>query len=80
MSIRYALAQSRNIPALKAFQQVQEKVGNKKIYEFAKNLGLTPETNSKGEIYESSALGAIDGITSLQMAAAYNALQMVVLM
>ena len=73
MSIRYALAQSRNIPALKAFQQVQEKVGNKKIYEFAKNLGLTPETNSKGEIYESSALGAIDGITSLQMAAAYNA-------
>lgn len=73
MSIRYALAQSRNIPALKTFQQVQEKVGNKKIYEFAKNLGLTPETNSRGEIYESSALGAIDGINVLQMAAAYNA-------
>lgn len=73
MSIRYALAQSRNIPALKTFQEVQEKVGNKKIYEFAKNLGLTPETNSRGEIYESSALGAIDGINVLQMAAAYNA-------
>ena len=73
MSIRHALAQSRNIPALKAFQQVQEQVGNKKIYEFASNLGLTPETNSKGEIYESSALGAVDGITVLQMAAAYNA-------
>lgn len=73
MSIRYALAQSRNIPALKTFQAVQEKVGNKKIYEFAKNLGLTPETNSRGEIYESSSLGAIDGINVLQMAAAYNA-------
>lgn len=73
MSIRSALAQSRNIPALKTFQAVQEKVGNKKIYEFVKNLGLTPETNSRGEIYESSALGAIDGINVLQMAAAYNA-------
>lgn len=73
MSIRDALSGSRNIPALKTFQEVQEKVGNKKIYEFAKNLGLTPETNSRGEIYESSSLGAIDGINVLQMAAAYNA-------
>lgn len=72
MSMRYALAQSRNIPALKAFQSVQEKVGNKKIYEFASNLGLTPETIN-GQLYESSSLGAIDGITSLQMAAAYAA-------
>lgn len=72
ISMRTALAQSRNIPALKAFQAVQEKVGNKKIYEFATNLGLTPETNN-GQIYESSSLGAIDGITPLQMAAAYAA-------
>ena len=72
MSMRTALAQSRNIPALKAFQAVNNEVGNKKILEFATNLGLTPVTNN-GEIYESSALGAIDGITPLQMAAAYAA-------
>ena len=72
ISMRTSLSLSRNIPALKAFQAVQEQVGNKKIYEFATNLGLTPETNN-GQIYESSALGAIDGITSLQMAAAYAA-------
>lgn len=72
ISMRTALAQSRNIPALKAFQSVQEQVGNKKIYEFATNLGLTPESNND-QLYESSALGAIDGITSLQMAAAYAA-------
>lgn len=73
MSIRDALAQSRNVPAVKTFQKVQEQVGNDKIYDFVTKLGLTPETNSKGEIYESSALGAVDGITVLQMAAAYNA-------
>ncbi len=72
MSMREALAQSRNIPALKAFQEVQSQVGNQKIYEFVTNLGLTPETNN-GQIYESSALGAIDGINALQMAAAYAA-------
>lgn len=72
ISMRTALSLSRNIPALKAFQSVQERVGNKKIYEFATNLGLTPETNN-GQIYESSSLGAINGITPLQMAAAYAA-------
>jgi len=72
ISMRNALSLSRNIPALKAFQTVQEQIGNKKIYEFATNLGLTPESNN-GQIYESSSLGAIDGITSLQMAAAYAA-------
>ena len=72
ISMRTALSLSRNIPALKAFQQVQEKVGNNKIAEFASNLGLTPETQN-GQIYESSSLGAIDGINVLQMAAAYAA-------
>lgn len=72
ISMRTALSLSRNIPALKAFQQVQEQVGNQKISEFVSNLGLTPETQN-GQIYESSSLGAIDGITVLQMAAAYAA-------
>lgn len=72
MSMRNALSLSRNIPAVKTFQQVQEKVGNKKIIEFATNLGLTPEIKN-GTIYEAHALGAFDGTTPLQMAAAYAA-------
>ncbi len=72
ISVRTALAQSRNIPALKAFQTVAKEVGNNKIYEFATNLGIEPET-SGGNVYESCALGAFDGTTPLQMAAAYAA-------
>ena len=73
ISIRYALANSRNIPALKTFHAVEQGVGNKKIYEFATNLGIKPETSSTGTVYESHALGAFDGTTPLQMAAAYAA-------
>lgn len=72
MSMKTALAQSRNVPAVKTFQQVSEQVGNKKIIEFAKNLGLTPQIEN-GQIYEAHALGAFDGTTPLQMAAAYAA-------
>lgn len=39
MTLRNALAMSRNIPALKAFQQLD----NKQISDFAVSLGLTPE-------------------------------------
>lgn len=72
ISMKSALSQSRNIPALKAFQAVQEQVGNQKIIEFATNLGITPEIEN-GRIYESHALGAFDTTTPLQMAAAYAA-------
>ena len=72
ISMRTALAQSRNIPALKAFQTVASEAGNNKIYEFATNLGIKPQT-SNGIVYESHALGAFDGTTPLQMAAAYAA-------
>lgn len=73
ISIRTALAQSRNIPALKAFQTVSKEVGNSKIYEFATNLGIQPEVTPNGTVYESHALGAFDGTTPLMMAAAYAA-------
>lgn len=73
LSIRTALSQSRNIPALKTFQAVQDQVGNNKIYEFATNLGIKPETSSNGTVYEAHAVGAFDGTTPLQMAAAYAA-------
>ncbi len=68
ITLRTALAYSRNIPALKAFQQVD----NKKIIEFVTNLGITPEI-ANGQIHEAHSLGAFNGASPLQMAAAYAA-------
>ncbi len=68
MSIRRALALSRNIPALKAFQQVD----NKKIIEFVQKLGIEPEIEN-GKIHEAHSLGSFTGVNSMQMAAAYAA-------
>ena len=68
MTTRRALSLSRNIPALKAFQQVD----NKKIIEFVQKLGIEPEIEN-GKIHEAHALGAFDGVNPLQMAAAYSA-------
>lgn len=73
ISMRTALSLSRNIPALKAFQSVQKEIGNKKILEFANNLGIKAEV-SNGQIHEAHSLGAFstsEGTTPLQMAAAY---------
>lgn len=68
MTLRRALALSRNIPALKAFQQVD----NKKIIEFVENLGITPEVEN-GRIHEAHSIGAFTGTNPLQMSAAYAA-------
>ncbi len=68
ITIRKALSLSRNIPALKAFQQVD----NKKVIEFVQNLGIEPEVEN-GKIHEAHSLGAFTGVNSLQMAAAYAA-------
>ncbi len=69
ITLRRALATSRNIPALKAFQQVD----NKKIIEFVENLGITPEVEN-GRIHEAHAIGAFSpGVSSLEMAGAYAA-------
>lgn len=72
ISLKTSLAQSRNIPALKAFQTVSKEVGNKKIVDFVTSLGIKPEV-SNGQIHEAHALGAFDGTTPLQMASAYSA-------
>ena len=53
LTLKVALAESRNIPALKAFQSVD----NKKIVEFVQNLGITPEIASDGTIHEAHSLG-----------------------
>ena len=68
MTTRRALSLSRNIPALKAFQQVD----NKKIIEFVQKLGIQPEIEN-GKIHEAHALGAFTGVNSLDMAGAYAA-------
>lgn len=48
ITLRRALSASRNIPALKAFQQVD----NNKIKEFVTNLGITPEICNSGYNYD----------------------------
>lgn len=71
MTLREALAISRNIPAIKALQTVQKDVGNDKIVKFVENLGIELKNNVA---YESYAIGGLDeGVTTVQMAAAYAA-------
>lgn len=69
MTLRNALAYSRNVPALQAFQQVD----NKKIKEFVTNLGITPEIDNYGNLHEAHSVGAFTGSNALEMAAAYAA-------
>ena len=68
VTLRRALATSRNIPALKAFQ----KVDNSKIIDFVTGLGIQPEI-SNGKIHEAHSIGAFTGVSPLQMSAAYAA-------
>ncbi len=68
MTIKTALAQSRNIPALQAFQATSQE----DKYEFITNLGITPELHD-GQILESSAIGQFTGVSPLELSAAYGA-------
>jgi len=65
MTLRIALSQSRNIPALKTFQQVSKS----NIYDFVTKLGITPES----PLHEAHAIGGFRGVTPLEMSAAYAA-------
>lgn len=71
ITLRTALAQSRNVPALKAFQQVN----NKKIMQFAQSLGISLEKDSieKGFLHEAYSVGSFNGSNPLEMAGAYAA-------
>ena len=64
-TLHEALKYSRNIPAVKAFQQ--NNLNN--IEEFVTNLGLSPEDY----LHESHALGGYNGESPLTLAAAYAA-------
>jgi penicillin-binding protein 1A len=65
MSIREALADSRNIPALKTLQEV----GLTKARDFAANLGI-PVGN---QIFESHSIGGFNGVSPMQLAGAFSA-------
>jgi len=65
VTMRYALQESLNIPAIQAIQAV----GLEKAKEFANNLGIGLK-----EIYESYAIGGFKtGVSPLQLAGAYSA-------
>jgi len=68
MIAKTALAQSRNIPALQAFQATTQE----QKYEFVTSLGVTPELYNN-EILESAAIGAFNGVSPLELSAAYGA-------
>lgn len=69
VTLQEALKESRNVPALKAFQQV----ANSKIKTFVTNLGLSPEIDESGKLHEAHSLGGYNGESPLTLAAAYAA-------
>ncbi len=69
ITMRSALVQSRNVPALQAFQQVVKEVGADKIADFAHSLGI----DYGKDLFESMALGGIECADPLTMSAAYAA-------
>ena len=70
ITMRRALVNSRNVPAIQAFQQVADEVGLDKISEFAHSLGIDYGKN----LTEAMGLGGFDyGTDPLSMSAAYAA-------
>ena len=67
ITLRYALSDSRNVPALKAFQQVDKK----KVINLVTSVGITPEI-SGNTIHEAHAIGAFNGSNPMEMAGAYQ--------
>lgn len=66
ITLKRAVAVSRNIPAVKAFQ----KVGSKNVVKFVQSLGI----DLNDVAYEAYSLGGIDpGVTTVEMAGAYAA-------
>lgn len=66
MTMRDALVNSRNIPALRAFKALENEDLNY-IKDFVHSLGI----DYGKELYESAAIGGFNGVNPLQMSAAY---------
>ncbi len=69
ITMRRALVNSRNIPAIQAMQQVASEVGMDQIAKFASSLGI----DYGAELYEAAGLGGSGGSDPLTMSAAYAA-------
>ena len=67
ITLRYALKDSRNIPALLAFQAVS-KLDVNLIKDFVHSVGI----DYGSELYESASIGGFTGISPIQMSAAYG--------
>lgn len=64
-TLRYSLAESRNIPAIKIF----EKIGISTGFSYLKNYGITTTTNN--DLYLPAALGT-SSVTNIEMTSAYT--------
>ena len=60
ITLRKALSASRNVPALKAFQENIKNVGKDKVIDFVLSLGLEPELCPTGYKYDSSSKKCIN--------------------
>lgn len=69
ITMRRALVNSRNVPAIQAMQQVASEVGMDQIAKFASSLGI----DYGAELYEAAGLGGSGGSDPLTMSAAYAA-------
>ncbi len=69
ITMREALVDSRNIPAVQAFQQVANEVGTDKIADFAHSLGI----DYGKDLFEAIAIGGVECADPLTMSAAYAA-------
>ena len=66
ITLKRAVAVSRNIPAVKAFQRV----GSKNVVKFVQGLGI----DLNDVAYEAYSIGGLDpGVSTLEMAGAYAA-------
>ena len=69
VTVSNALENSWNIPAIKTFDEVEQKVGNKKIKSAMESIGINMDGESIGL---ASAIGGwTNGISPLEMASAY---------
>jgi len=66
ITMRYAIQDSRNIPALLAFKEVY-KYDSDMLKDFIKSIGINYGT----DLYESAAIGGFNGVSPLELSAAY---------